>query len=156
MYRNQRRDIDGFLGLKRIAMIGISRDEHQTSRYLFRELTQRGYDLVPVNPNAQEIEGRQCFATIAQVEPKVDGALVFTPPPTNHRVVEECLAAHVPRIWLYGAGGGGAASQDVVEMCDKAHVPVVAGECPFMFLPQTAWFHRAHGWVRNILGHGPV
>ena len=156
MYRNQRRDIDGFLGLKRIAMIGISRNEHETSRALFKEMVERGYDVVPVNPNAQEIEGQRCYGSIVEVEPAVEGALVFTPPPTNRGVVKQCLEAHVPRIWLYGAGGGGAASQDVVEMCDREHVPVVAGECPFMFLPQTAWFHRAHGWVREIFGRGPV
>jgi len=32
---------------------------------------------------------------------------------------------------------------------------VVAGQCPFMFLPETAGVHRFHGLVRKIMGRYP-
>jgi len=32
---------------------------------------------------------------------------------------------------------------------------VVAGECPFMFLPETSWFHRFHGFCRKVSGKYP-
>jgi hypothetical protein len=32
---------------------------------------------------------------------------------------------------------------------------VVAGECPFMFLPETPWFHRLHGFCRKVVGRYP-
>ncbi len=47
-----RREIDGFLALKRVAMVGVSRDPRDFSRMLFREMKKRGYDMVPVNPGA--------------------------------------------------------------------------------------------------------
>jgi len=50
--------IEDFLAQKRIAMAGISRDPASFSVKLFEELCRRGYDVVPVNPNAAEVQGR--------------------------------------------------------------------------------------------------
>jgi len=41
------RDVEDFLALKRIAMVGVSRDPKDFSRHLFREMYSRGYDMVP-------------------------------------------------------------------------------------------------------------
>ncbi|MBI5563817.1 MAG: CoA-binding protein, partial [Chloroflexi bacterium] len=32
---------------------------------------------------------------------------------------------------------------------------VVDGQCPFMFLPQTMWFHRMHGFIKKVSGSYP-
>ena len=49
--------IEDFLAQKRIAMAGISRDPANLSVKLFEELTRRGYDVVPVNPNTTVVQG---------------------------------------------------------------------------------------------------
>ena len=41
-----------FLAQRRIALVGVSRNPRDLSRTLFRELRRRGYDVVPVNPDA--------------------------------------------------------------------------------------------------------
>src|SRR5579885_654854 len=53
--------IQDFLAQKRIAFVGVSRDPKDFSCSLFREFVKRGYDVVPVNPNASEVMGRQTF-----------------------------------------------------------------------------------------------
>lgn len=45
-----------FLGQKRLAIVGVSRQPRDFSRALFREFCSRGYEVVPVNPAAREIE----------------------------------------------------------------------------------------------------
>jgi predicted CoA-binding protein len=45
-----------------MAMVGVSREPKGFSGMLFEELSKRGYDVVPVNPNAPEVLGRPCFA----------------------------------------------------------------------------------------------
>lgn len=155
MYPNERRVIDDFLAQKRIAVVGVSRQTRDFTRILFRTFLDKGYDAVPVNPQASELEGRACYGRVGDIPGGVDGALVMTPPPANHAVVEECIAAKVPRIWLYRAVVNGAVSEDVVEMCDQAGVPVVAGECPMMFLPRTGFPHNVHGYVRKLMGTYP-
>ena len=49
--------ISDFLAQKRIAMVGISREGKDFSISFFEEMARRGYDMVPVNPNASQILG---------------------------------------------------------------------------------------------------
>jgi len=63
--------IEDFLAQKRIAMAGISRDPANFSLKLFEELCRRGYDVVPVNPNTAEVQGRRCFARVQDIHPQL-------------------------------------------------------------------------------------
>jgi len=147
--------IEDFLAQKRIAMAGISRDPANFSVKLFEELCRRGYDVVPVNPNAAEVQGRRCFARVQDIEPPVDAALLMTSPEATETVVNDCAEAGVRRVWMYRAGGKGAVSPKAVEACRGRGMQVVPGQCPFMFLPETAGFHRFHGFIRKITGRYP-
>jgi len=40
---------------------------------MFRTLRERGYDAVPVNPNATEIDGEPCYARLRRFKPPVQG-----------------------------------------------------------------------------------
>jgi hypothetical protein len=46
-------------------------------------------------------------------------------------------------------------NDDAVRFCEAEGMSVVAGECPLMFLPQTMWFHRFHGFCRKMVGSYP-
>jgi uncharacterized protein len=147
--------IQDFLGQKRLAIVGVSRAPQDFSRVVFREFCQRGYDAVPVNPEAQEIDGQQCFADIKDVQPPVQSVLLMTSPSITDTVVRECAAAGVQRVWMHRGGGRGAVSADAVEFCKSQGMAVIPGECPLMFLPGGSWFHRMHGWVKKIYGAYP-
>ena len=73
-----RETIDDFLAQKRLAMVGVSTNPQDFSRSLFRELRERGYDMVPVNPKAEAMENVRCYARLQDVKPPVEGALVMT------------------------------------------------------------------------------
>ena len=147
--------IQDFLGQKRVAIVGVSRQPKDFSRALLREFRQKGYDAVPVNPEAREMEGLPCFGRLQEIEPPVGGALLMTPPALTDRVVRDCAEAGIKRVWMYRATGQGAVSADAVKFCEANGISVIAGECPMMFLPGGAWFHRFHGWVKKITGFYP-
>jgi predicted CoA-binding protein len=138
--------IEDFLGLKRIAVIGVSQRSNDFSRMLFGEMLKRGYDVVPVNPAATEIEGRACYAHVLDVTPPVEGALLMTAPDVTDRVVRDCLKAGIGKVWMYRATGKGAVSDGAVRFCRENGIEVVPGACPFMFWPNTGFVHRVHGF----------
>jgi len=144
-----------FLAQKRIAVVGVSQDPKDFSRGLLRTLRERGYDAVAVNPKLQSADGAPCFANLAAVAPPVDGVLVMTSPAVTDQVVQECAALHIPRVWLYRAGGQGAVSPQAVEFCEDHGIAVVPGECPYMFFSGEHWFHRLHGFIKRIAGSYP-
>jgi predicted CoA-binding protein len=147
--------IEDFLSQKRIAMVGISRDPASDSGKLFEELCRRGYDIVPVNPNASEVQGRRCFARVQDIQPPVEAALLMTSPEATETVVHDCAETGIRRVWMYRGTGKGSVSAKAIAFCQERGIQVVPGECPFMFLPDTAGFHRFHGFVRKITGRYP-
>jgi predicted CoA-binding protein len=148
-------DIRSFLALRRLAVVGVSRRANDFTRVLFRELRQRGYDLVPVNPALAEVDGIPCAAKIADVSPPVEGALLLTSPSVTEKVLEDCERAGIRHVWLYRAAGAGAVSPSAVSFCESHGIAVIGGECPFMFLPESGWFHRLHGFCRKLTGKYP-
>jgi len=147
--------IQSFLGRKRLAVVGVSRYPQDFTRTLYQELARRNYDVVPVNPEVREIAGVPCYAHVDEIQPPVDAALLMTKPAVTEIVVRECQAAGIRDIWMYRGGGTGAVSPRAVEFCQANGMSVVEGECPFMFLPETPWFHRFHGFCRKLVGSYP-
>lgn len=141
-----------FLAHKRLALIGVSRDPRDFSRGLFRELRRRGYDVVPVNPSLDwaEIDGVRGAARVQDVTPPVAAALVMTPPPITEEVVRDCARAGVVSVWLHRGAGRGAVSPEAVRICREHGMSVVAGACPYMYLPRTAFIHRVHGFFHKL------
>jgi uncharacterized protein len=149
-------DVREFLGQRRIALVGVSRDPKDFSRMLLRELCNRGYDVVPVNPAVSELESRRCFGRVQEINPPADGALLMTTPRETERVVRDCAEAGITRVWMHRGGGQGTVSQGAVEFCHKNGLCVVEGYCPFMFLSATPFVHRVHGLVLKLLGRYPA
>jgi predicted CoA-binding protein len=142
--------IDAFLELGRIAVVGVSRADKDFSRGLFRELLKRGYDVVPVNPNAAEIEGRRCYARVQEIPAPVEGVLVMTPAEVTPEVIQDCIDAGVDRVWMHKGAGVGAVNPEAVAMCEEHGIIAVAGYCPFMFLPNTGFVHRIHRFFKKM------
>jgi predicted CoA-binding protein len=147
--------IDAFLAQKRLAVVGVSRNAKDFTRLLFQELGQRGYDVIPVNPAVAEVDGQECYRRVQDIVPKPDAALLCTAPSITETVVKDCAEAGIGHVWMYRGGGDGAVSASAIEFCRREGISVVEGECPFMFLPNTAGIHRFHGFVKKIFGKYP-
>jgi uncharacterized protein len=148
-------EVRDFLALQRIALVGLSRDPKDFSRVLFRDMCDRGCDMVPVNPAAGELEARRCFARVQEIEPPVEGALLMTLPRDTERVVRDCAEAGIGRVWMHRGGGPGSVSREAVDFCHQHGIHLVEGCCPFMFLPHTPFFHRVHGFFLKLTGAYP-
>jgi uncharacterized protein len=149
-------EIRDFLALRRIALVGTSRDPKDFSRVLFREMCARGYDMVPVNPAADgQLEDKKCFARVHDIQPPVEGALVMTSSRDTKQVVQDCAQTGIRSVWLYRGGGQGSVTPEAVEFCREHDIHVIEGHCPFMFLRHTQFVHRLHGFVLKLTGSYP-
>ena len=155
MQSAQLEQIQEFLKLRRIAMAGVSRDPKDFSRMLFAELLQRGYAVTPVNPNADFIGSARCYPRLSSIETTPDGVLVMTPRAQTAQVCDDAIAIGVPRLWMYRAIGHGSVDPAAAEKCRRAGIDVIEGHCPYMFLENVAWVHKAHGSVLSLFGKYP-
>jgi predicted CoA-binding protein len=80
----------------------------------------------------------------------------MTPPAATDQVVRDCSQAGVTRVWMHRGAGRGAVSPAAVSYCHEHGIAVVAGACPFMFLPAAGFAHRAHAFFARLFGGHPA
>ncbi|UPV99241.1 CoA-binding protein [Halorussus gelatinilyticus] len=80
------------LGMTRVAVVGCSstpgKDAHEIPKYLL----DNGYEVIPVNPTADEIFGRTAYDSLAAVEAEIDVVNVFRPSDEVEGIVDDALA----------------------------------------------------------------
>lgn len=112
-------------GARRVAVVGMSRSAAKAAGHVPRYLMGCGYDVVPVNPNADRISGRRSYPNISEVEGRVDIVDVFRPSDQAASVVREALTVRPGAIWLQE----GIYSREAEEMALREGVPLVYNRC---------------------------
>jgi hypothetical protein len=148
-------DVKDFLAQRRIAFVGVSHDERDFSRAVWKALRERGYELVPVNPHAEAIDGEPAVPSLAAVAEPVDGVLIMTPATASAEVVREAIRLGIPRVWLHRGAGQGAVSDEAVELARAAELRLVDGQCPMMFLDNHGFGHDVHAFFKKLGGTYP-
>ena len=72
--------ISEFIQNKTLALVGASRDGKSFGNIALKELRQRGYQVLPVHPQAKQINGAACYPDLADLPTKVGGVVVCVPP----------------------------------------------------------------------------
>mgnify|MGYP005833580969 CR=1 FL=1 len=154
--RSEKALIDDFLAQKRIAIVGVSRDKDELANALFRSLRDQGHEVVPVNPNAAELEGQPAYPNVKAIPGGADAALIMVSPSATEQAVRDCADAGVKRVWVYGIMGESslpAEKQAAVAFCREHGIDVIPGRCPYMFIG--SFMHKAHGWFLKIVDKYP-
>ncbi len=87
--------------VRRIAVIGMSRNPEKAARRVPSYLAARGFDVVPVNPHAERMLGRTVYPTLEEVPGEVDLVVVFRPSEVAGPFVTAAKERpEKPAIWL--------------------------------------------------------
>ncbi len=148
--------VEDFLAQERIAVAGVSRDGKATGNAICRRLRERGFQVVAVNPNADEIDGEVCYRSVKAIPGKVGGVIIVTRPNDTEQVVRDCDEAGIRRVWMHeGIHSASSVSQSAVDYCRQHNISVIAGVCPMMFGKTSDGFHRFFKLWSQITGHLP-
>lgn len=114
------------LGLRTVAVVGCSttpgKDAHEIPEYL----VEHGYDVIPVNPNAEEVLGRPAYDSLSEVDEEIDVVDVFRPSDEVAGIVDEVLDREdVKVLWLQLR----ISDPDAEARAEEAGVHVVVDRC---------------------------
>ena len=109
--------------MKTVAVIGASRDRRKFGNKAVRAFRHRGYEVVPINPQQEEIEGLQTYRSVLDVPLEIDMATIYLPPDIGERVLVELAHKHIPDLWL----NPGADSPHVVQRARELGFKPVLG-----------------------------
>jgi acetyltransferase len=89
-----------------VAVIGASRDPSKIGSRILRNILSSGFRgaVYPVNPNASEVLGLRCYASVLDVPGPVDLAVVAVPAKLVPQVVEECGRKGVGAVAVISSG----------------------------------------------------
>ncbi|MFP4589404.1 MAG: acetate--CoA ligase alpha subunit [Candidatus Acetothermia bacterium] len=88
-----------------VAVIGASREKRQIGHEVLINLIEDFHGAVyPVNPNADTIEGLECYDSISDIEEAVDLAVIAVPAKLVPGVVEEAATTGVKNVIVISAG----------------------------------------------------
>jgi predicted CoA-binding protein len=152
---NVPRTVAEFLSGKRIAVAGVSRSSSQAANAIFRKLRDSGYEAIPINPKASEVESERCYPDLGSVPGSVDGVVVATHPDVAIELVRQCEGHGVRRVWFHRSFGTGSVSEDAVRRCETSGIDCIVGGCPLMFCEPVDVGHRCMRWWLQRRGRVP-
>jgi hypothetical protein len=145
-----------FLANDRIAVTGVSRTPaDHGSNIVYKRLRDRGYEVFAVNPNADEVEGDECYHDLASIPGGVDAVVVGTRPETAEATVHECADLGIAHVWMHRSFGKGSVSDAATEYGREHGIEVIDGGCPLMFGRTADGGHKVMRWACTLTGNVP-
>jgi predicted CoA-binding protein len=135
-----------FLAQKRIAVAGVSRTTETPANLIYRTLRKRGFIVSGINPHLDVFDEDRCYPDIASLPEAPDGLVIVTRPAVAEDLVQQCVKAGVPRVWMHCVLGTrprflknlaasiGSVSPEAVRLCHENGIEVIPGSCPMQFL----------------------
>jgi predicted CoA-binding protein len=142
--------MDDFLAQEAFAIVGVSRNPRKFGTIVYRNLKRKGFDVIPVNPKMDSIDGEPCYPDLKSLPKPVGGIVVVVPPERTEQVVKDAKEAGITRVWLQQ----GAESKAAIKYCEDNGMSVVHGHCIMMFTDPTG-FHKFHRWLWGVFGKIP-
>ena len=84
----------------KIALIGASNDKSKFGNRIYRDLRSKGYNVVPINPKDENIEGDKAYTSIQMMEELPDIVNLVVPPPIAMKVAQNAVELGVEYLWF--------------------------------------------------------
>jgi predicted CoA-binding protein len=137
-----------FLAPKKFALVGLSRDPKKFSRAVYKELFAKGFEIYPVNPAMDDLDGRKVFHSLADVPQGIAHALIMTPKKETASAVYDAARKGMTHIWIQQ----GAETPEALDEAKKHGLNVVSKACILMHAPPVRSVHAFHRFMAKLFG----
>ena len=93
-------EIIEILNLKKVVVIGMSKHQEKAAHFVPKYLAENGFDIIPVNPNSDEILNKKCYKEINDIKDDIDIVDVFRPSEDVLPFVKDAIKKNPKVIWL--------------------------------------------------------
>lgn len=109
--------------MKSAAIIGASTNPEKYGNRAVRAFAEKGFEVYPVNPRADEIEGWKCFPDIASAPEQPDVISVYLPPTVLLETLPAIKERGCDELWL----NPGTDTDEVIKRAEELGLNVVVG-----------------------------
>lgn len=145
-----KKQISEFIASEPIAMVGVSRNPKKFGFTAFRELREKGLNVLPVNPNGGEIHQVKTYPDLKSLPEGVKGILIVTPSSATAAVAREARELGYRQIWIQQK----SESKEALEALAGSDINLITGQCIMMhYKPHS--FHKFHAALKKFFGSYP-
>lgn len=106
-----------------VAILGASRDPRKFGYRSVVSHLRHGYEVFPINPQADEIAGIRAYPSLDQVPlGTIERISVYLPPETGLTLLEQIAAKQPREVWF----NPGSESGELLERAEALGLPVIA------------------------------
>lgn len=146
-----KQDITDFVKSPSFAFVGATGNTKKFGYTAFRELKTKGLQLVAVNPNYTEVDGQECYPSLAHIPEPPSAVISMVPRGQTLKVVTEAFQLGVRKIWIQQDSD----SPEALEFCKTNGIKAIHGECILMHTEPVKSVHGVHRWFRKLFGKMP-
>ena len=152
MKKTHNTTVGDFLSSRKMAVAGVSRNPKKFGYIAFKELHDRGFELYPVNPEAGEILGVKCYASVADLPEGINHLVSMVPKEQTFETVRQALDKGIGNIWIQQM----SESQEAINLALEKQAGLVVKSCILMYAKPVKGphaFHRGLMWMFGRLAN---
>jgi predicted CoA-binding protein len=92
--------VDFYKNIKTIAVVGLSDDPEKPSYRVAKYLMEKGFKIIPVNPNIKDFMGIKSYSTLLDVKEKIDVVDIFRRSEFIEPIVNDAIKIGAKSIWM--------------------------------------------------------
>ena len=139
------KQIEEFLASEPIAMAGVSRNPKKFGFAAFRELKEKGMNILPINPYADKIHGSMVYKDVISLPADVKGLIIMTKKDQTAGIIRDAREKGIKQIWIQQM----ADSKEALKELEGSGINVITRECILMhYKPHS--IHKFHKAIRKF------
>ena len=131
---------------QRIAVVGVSPTGKGFGYTIFKTLKKRGFEVIPVHPSGDTIDGQNSYKSLNDIPDIPDSAVVVVQPEAAQQVVSDAAQAGIRNIWFQQ---GADFSRAEAMAREKGLTPVV-NRCILMYSEPVTGIHAFHRFLHDL------
>ncbi len=148
---SKKESIEKFLAPKKIAMAGVSSNQKKFGYIIFKELREKGFDICPVNPKVEAIDGVKCYKSVSDIPDDYEKLFLATPKDVTDSIIKDAAKKGIKHIWIQQM----ANTKESSTLANDLGIELIEKECIFMFAEPVTSIHKFHRFIWKFFGKLP-
>lgn len=86
--------------MKNWAVVGATNKRRKFGYKIYQRLKENGYNVYPVNPNLDNINGDRCYDNLDEIDDRIDVVDLVVNPEIGIKIMEEIKKNNIKYVWL--------------------------------------------------------
>ena len=135
---------------KTFGIVGVSNNPQKFGRQVYDALKIKGYNVIPINPNALLIGEDDCYKSILDLPENVERLIFLTSKSITDNLLYDASKKGVSHIWVQQM----SETKNTQKIADELNLEIITNHCVFMFT-EPKGIHKFHKSILQLFGALP-